>query len=186
MKKLISTLLLSACCCAFGFAQTGPALDKSPMDISMFPANYSGLRAQGKPVDPLVAKIVYSRPQKNNRVIFGDLLKYNEVWRLGANENTEIEFLRDVTINNTKIKKGRYSVFAIPMQDKWTIIFNSDLNEWGAYKYDQTKDVLRVDVPVQAASPIAEVFYIIFEKSATGFNMISSWDNVKVSLPITL
>ena len=165
---------------------TIPPIDKSPMDMATFPANYGLLKIQDKATEPLAVRIIYSRPLKNNRVIFGQLVEYNKVWRFGANENSEIEFYNDVTINNTKVKKGRYSIYAIPTTDKWTIVINKDLNSWGAYKYEQSKDVLRVDVPVQTTTEIAEAFYIYFDKAKTGFNLNAGWDNVKVTLPISM
>src|SRR5215213_9902757 len=75
-----------------------PALDKSPMDMSYFPSDYPILKTQNKATASPVARVVYSRPQKDNRVIFGNLVEYNKVWRLGANEATEIEFFKDVSI----------------------------------------------------------------------------------------
>ena len=68
-----------------------PALDKSPMDMSYFPADYPILKTQNKANVPPVARVVYSRPQKDNRPIFGQLIEYNKVWRLGANEATEVK-----------------------------------------------------------------------------------------------
>ena len=169
------------------FAQTAiPAIDKSPLDMATYPTNYGLLKIQGKATDPLIARVIYSRPLKNNRVIFGELVEYNKVWRFGANENTEIEFFNDVTINKTKLKKGKYSVYAVPNIDKWTIIINKDINSWGAYKYEQTKDALRVDVPVQTSTEIADAFYIYFDKAKTGFTLNAGWDNVKVALPISM
>ena len=170
-------------------AQTGnmvPALDKSPMDMCTYPASYPLLKIQDKVTEPLVARIIYSRPLKNNRTIFGGLLEYNTVWRFGANENTEIEFFKDVTINKTKVKKGKYSLFAIPTPDKWTIIFNKDLNSWGSFKYDIGKDLLRIDVPVQKTTDVSEAFYIYFDKIQNGFSMNAGWDDVKISLPISM
>ena len=75
-------------------------------------------------------------------------------------------------------------MYAIPATDKWTIIINNDLDNWGAYKYDMSKDVVRMDVPVQKTTDIAESFYIYFDKAADGINMNAGWDDVKVSLPI--
>src|SRR5436190_21499076 len=75
-----------------------PTLDKSPMDMSYFPTDYPILKTQNKTTAAPVARIVYSRPQKDNRAIFGQLIEYNKVWRLDANEATEIEFFRDVNI----------------------------------------------------------------------------------------
>src|SRR5262245_1300578 len=93
-----------------------PALDKSPMDMSYFPANFPILKIQNKASEPLLARVLYSRPQKNGRSVFGDLIEYGKVWRLGANECTEIELYKDVKIDNNRLKKGRYSLYAIPYQ----------------------------------------------------------------------
>ncbi|MEJ7610763.1 MAG: DUF2911 domain-containing protein [Ferruginibacter sp.] len=167
-------------------AQAIPPLDKSPMDMSTYPANFAGMKAQGKTVEPLLARVIYSRPQKNNRVVFGELVEYNNVWRFGANENTEIEFFSDVKISNVKIKKGRYVVFAIPAVDKWTIIINKDLNAWGSFRYNMSNDLVRITVPVQKTTEIAESFYIYFEKATPGYKMIAGWDNLQVALPISM
>ncbi len=186
MKKLF-LFVLSFSICFTTFSQTNspiPPIDKSPMDMSTYPPNYPLLKIQDKVTEPLAARVIYSRPQKNNRIIFGELLEYNKVWRFGANENTEIEFYKDVKIGSTKIKKGSYAVFAIPNKDKWTIILNKDLNTWGAFKYDASKDVVKIDVPTQKSTEIAEVFYIYFDKTAKGFSMNAGWDDVKISMPI--
>ncbi|MGB4845369.1 MAG: DUF2911 domain-containing protein [Ferruginibacter sp.] len=161
-----------------------PALDKSPMDISYYPNRYPVLKIQDKVTDPLMARVVYSRPQKNGRVVFGNLIEYGKVWRLGANEATEIEFFGDVKIGDTKIKKGRYTMYAIPNEDKWTIIINKDTDTWGSFKYDEKNDVVRVDIPVQKQTEIKEEFVMAFEKSDTGADLIIAWENVKLNLPI--
>ena len=179
---LLSGLFLSFT----AFTQVIPPLDKSPLDMSTYPANFAGMKAQGKTVDPLVARVIYSRPQKNNRVVFGELVEYDKVWRFGANENTEIEFFADVKINNIKVKKGRYAIFAIPAADKWTIIINKDLNAWGSFRYNMSNDLVRVTVPVQQSTELAEAFYIYFEKASPGFKMIAGWENIQIALPISM
>src|SRR4051794_13928524 len=73
-----------------------PQLDKSPMDMAYYPDNYPVLKIQDKATEPLVARVIYSRPQKDGRTIFGGLVEYGTVWRLGANEATEIELYKDV------------------------------------------------------------------------------------------
>ncbi len=187
MKKLIVSFCFLIAANNIMVAQTlVPPIDKSPMDMSTYPNGYGMLAVQGKASEPLVARVLYSRPLKNNRVIFGELVEYNKVWRFGANENTEIEFFKDVTINKTKIKKGKYSVFAIPTEDSWTIILNKDLNTWGSFTYDAAKDVVRVKTPIQKTTEQAEAFYIYFDKSTSGFTLNAGWDNAKVSLPIAM
>jgi hypothetical protein len=119
----------------------------------------------------------------NGRRVFGELQEYGQVWRLGANEATEIEFFKDVKINHKKVKKGRYTLYCIPYADKWTLIVNKETDTWGSFKYDQAKDVVRMDVPV-SKNEITEALTIVFEKSTMGANMLMYWDDVKASLPI--
>src|SRR5215212_5657733 len=80
-----------------------PPLDKSPMDMAYFPDEYPVLKIKDKAKEPPVARVIYSRPQKADRVVFGDLVEYGKVWRLGANEATEIEFFRDVKIDGKRV-----------------------------------------------------------------------------------
>lgn len=161
-----------------------PAVDKSPMDMSYYPAEYPVLKIQDKATEPLVARVIYSRPQKKGRKVFGDLVAYGQVWRLGANEATEIEFFKDVKIDNKKLKKGRYTIYALVDTGKWTIILNKETDTWGAFKYDSSKDVLRAAVPVQKSTANMEIFSMAFEKSRTGADLVMNWDDVLVRLPI--
>ncbi|MFT3825933.1 MAG: DUF2911 domain-containing protein [Chitinophagaceae bacterium] len=185
MKKL-GFIVLCTCLGYFGaHAQNKlPALDKSPMDMSYYPVNYPVLKIQNKATEAPAARVIYSRPQKNGRAVFGELVEYGTVWRLGANEATEIELYKDIKIGNNKIKKGRYSLYAITYPDKWTLILNKDLDTWGAFQYDAGKDVLRVDLKPEKQKEIAEAFTMTFEKTTTGANLVMSWDDVKASLPL--
>jgi Protein of unknown function (DUF2911). len=162
-----------------------PGIDKSPMDMSYYPANYPVLKIQNKDAEPLTFRVVYSRPQKNGRGVFGELIEYGKVWRLGANEATEIDIYRDVKIGETRLKKGRYSLFAIPYPDRWTLIFNKDTDMWGAFLYDEKKDALRTEIKTEKLAEPVEAFTLVFEKTDSGANMIMAWDDVKASLPIT-
>jgi len=161
-----------------------PTLDKSPMDMSYFPTDYPILKTQNKTSTAPVARIVYSRPQKDNRSIFGQLIEYNKVWRLGANEATEIEFFRDVNIAGKKVLKGRYTLYAIPTESKWTLIINKDTDTWGAFVYDEKKDLLRTDVPVQNLPSPVDAFSMSFNKTDKGMDLFIAWDTVGVNLPI--
>ncbi len=185
MNKNLFSLTVLLFCVITTIAQTKiPPVDKSTMDMSYYPNGYPVSKIQDKPTDPLITRVIYSRPYKNNRAVFGDLLEYGKVWRLGANEATEIEFFQGVKVGNTKIKKGRYTMYCIPYADKWTFIINKDTDAWGSFKYDMKKDIARVDVPVQKQTEIIEAFTMVFEKSGTGANLIVVWDNVRVNLPI--
>ena len=100
-------------------------------------------------------KVAYSRPAVKGRGIWGKLVPFNEVWRAGANEATTVSFSDDVLVDGKKLAAGTYGFFLLPTADKWTFIFNSTAKQWGAFTYDKTKDVLRVDV-VPEASPDQE------------------------------
>jgi hypothetical protein len=186
MKQLVVLFLGLSVISATAKAQfKAPALDKSPMDMSYFPANFPILKIQNKAPEPLLARVLYSRPQKNGRSVFGELIEYGKIWRLGANEATEIELYKDAKIDNTRLKKGRYSLYAIPFQDKWTLIFNRETDIWGAFQYDDKKDVLRTNVKLESQQEPIEAFTLLFDKTDSGANMIMAWDNVKATLPIT-
>lgn len=186
MKKCPAILILLVLFSIHAGAQQKlPAMDKSPMDMSYYPTGYPVLKIQDKATEPLVARVIFSRPQKTNRVIFGDLVEYGKVWRMGANEATEIEFFQQVRIDGKKIKKGRYTLYCIPYADKWTIILNKETDTWGAFKYDEKRDVIRTDVPVFKQTEILDAFVMAFEKSPTGANLVVAWDQLKVSLPIS-
>src|SRR6188474_960421 len=131
--KQITLLALLIISVLVGTSQTNnlPPVDKSPMDMCYYPGNYPVLKIQDKVTEPAVARVIYSRPQKSGRTIFGDLIEYGKVWRLGANEATEIEFFRNVKINNILVRKGRYTLYAIPYPDKWTMILNKETDLWG-------------------------------------------------------
>ena len=163
-----------------------PEVDKSPLDVSYYPANYPILKIQNKATDPLVARVIYSRPQKQGRKVFGELVEYGKVWRLGANEATEIEFYQDVKIGGKKISKGRYTLYALVNENTWTMILNKDTDTWGAFKYDSKKDIVRTDVPVQKTDETVESMSMWFEKTTSGISLVIAWEQVKVSLPITL
>ena len=182
MKKIISLVLITIS--LHISAQTKlPPIDKSPMDMSYYPVAFPLLKIQNKITEPLVMRVIYSRPQLNGRKVFGSLVEYGKVWRLGANEATEIEFYKDVKINNKKIKAGRYTLYCIPATDKWTMIINKETDIWGAFKYDSTKDVTRMNVPVMK-NDTTQALTIVFEKSSSGANMLMLWDDLKAVLPV--
>jgi hypothetical protein len=185
--KIIFCSIISLLLFGSTYAQTKlPAVDKSPMDMCYYPNAYPVLKIQDKATEPQTIRAIYSRPSKNGRQIFGDLVEYGKVWRLGANEATEIEFFQPVKIGKVKIKKGRYTMYAIPYADKWTIVINKDTDTWGAFKYDEKKDIVRIDVPVIKQTESIEYFVMMFEKVTNVINLIIAWDDVKVELPIAL
>lgn len=172
---LAALLLLSSC----GNEESGGKDDvsrrKSPVAIAKINHN-----------DTYV-KIVYGQPYKQGREIFGALVPYNEVWRTGANEATELTTTEKLLFGDEELAPGTYAMFTIPREESWTIILNSGLGQWGAFTYNPDLDVLRVDVPVTETEQIAEVFTIQFgEIENDSSSIIMRWDDVVVRIPITL
>ena len=161
-----------------------PGLDKSPMDMIYYPPEYPILKMSGKIKSLPVARVIYSRPFKDGRTIFGNVVKYGSYWRLGANESTEIEFFRDVTITGKKVKKGRYIIYCIPYQDKWTIKLNNDLYTWGL-KVHTSGDLYSFDISTTPTNREIEVFTMQFAPGDNGAQLIMAWDSVRAALPIT-
>ncbi|HRN92736.1 MAG TPA: DUF2911 domain-containing protein [Ferruginibacter sp.] len=183
MKYILLTVFT---CCTLLTTSAQDAIDKSPLDVSYYPAGYPLLKVQDKVSGAPLARIIFSRPQKNGRPIFGNLIEYGKLWRLGANEATEIEFFKNVDILGNTIRKGRYTLYAIPHPDKWTIIINKDTDSWGTFKYSKDKDVARFDVPVQTLETPVEYFNAYFEKNGKTAGLMIMWDNVRVTIPISL
>lgn len=168
---------------------TYTSADQSPMDMSYHPAGYPLQKMAGKDSSASpVARVIYSRPHKKGRQVFGDneksLCRYGRPWRLGANEATEIEFFRPVKIDGKDVAAGRYVIYCIPHADRWTIILNDNLYTWGLHM-DTTKDILKVDIPTMVLNPALEDFTMVFLPSGMGTELLMAWDNVKAILPIT-
>jgi Protein of unknown function (DUF2911) len=160
--------------------------DQSTMDMSWCPSNYPLEQMQGNK-QQLIARVIYSRPHKKGRQIFGNtsesLCVYGKPWRLGANEATEITFFENVNIVGKNIEKGSYVLYCIPNENKWTIILNTNLYTWGLH-IDETKDIFKTDVATIKQVPSIEDFTLFFEDTKTGCDMVMAWDNVKTVLPI--
>ena len=172
-------------------AQEFSKIDKSAMDRSYYPAK-APHRTFEKDVNKkkgLVPQIrvTYSRPAKKGREIFGTLLKFGEAWRVGANESTEILFINDVVFGGKEIKAGRYSVIIIPTEKEWTLKLNTDLDGWGNYGYDASKDIASISVPVTKSKDEIEYLSIaLYKASAKKVHLKIGWDTTIVEFPIIL
>ena len=159
--------------------------DRSPMDMVYFPTDYPLLKMTGKTTTLPLMRIIYSRPQKQGRQIFGGLVQYDVPWRLGANESTEIEFFSPATVAGKTVKPGRYILYCIPQETKWTFVLNSNLYSWGL-EQNRQKDLMQFEVPVEKTSLAIEYFTIACEKkSDKSIALIFLWDDVKAKLPVS-
>lgn len=133
-------------------------------------------------------EIVYSRPFKKDREIFGGLVPYGKVWRTGANEATTFNTETDLIINNeATLPKGEYTIWTIPNGSKWEVIFNDGDYGWGVNlnaeaARDQKYDVVNVTVPVQRNFKVLEQFTIEIEGTPPA--LLFSWDVTRVDVPI--
>lgn len=174
---LLAAFLLLSGCGAPEPQEPDPVRRKSPIAIA---------KTSHEPSNTYI-KIVYGQPYKNNRTIFGDLVPYGEVWRTGANEATELTTTKDISFAGKLLKAGTYALFTVPQEgDQWTVILNNELGQWGAFEYDLSYDVLRVDVPVKSKEKITEAFTIRFAEIVDdSTNIIMEWDQTEVRIPVT-
>jgi hypothetical protein len=128
-------------------------------------------------------KVVYCQPSKKGRDIFGALLPYGQVWRTGANAATTFEASRDLKVAGQALNAGKYSLWSIPGQTEWTIIFNRETGQWGT-QYNDEADVLRVKVPAGTLTAPQEMFNIGLAGTGAGIEMTLAWDVVQVKVPI--
>lgn len=128
--------------------------------------------------------ITYSSPGVKGRQIWGELVPYGEVWRSGANKATTIEFSTDVKVNGTEVKAGKYSFFTIPGKDEWTVILNSVADQWGAFKYDESKDVLRFNVTPKENPFHERLAYIIDFDTPTKSTVALEWKDLKIPFTV--
>ncbi|WP_310560623.1 DUF2911 domain-containing protein [Flavobacterium sp.] len=165
LQKKINFLFIALLLVTFASAQNKPA---SPAAV-----------ANGK-INGASITINYSSPSVKGREIWGKLVPFNKVWRAGANDATTFETDKDLTIEGSKLPSGKYSFFVIPNEKECIIIFNKEAKQWGAYKYKEKDDQIRVTVKQQPTDLSAEsLIYTIKENS-----IVLSWE--KWSIPISV
>lgn len=166
--KSILTFFLCACLSVAAIAQEDYSQRVSPMTfVSAELANAN-------------INLTYSAPSVKGRIIWGELVPYGKVWRTGANEATIFETDADLRVGTQILPAGKYSLFTIPGENEWTVIFNKDAEQWGAYKYDASRDALRVNVKAEK-SP---VFHETLKMEISDNNLILNWENLRWILPI--
>lgn len=129
----------------------------------------------------------YSRPYRKGRNVFGELVPYGEVWRTGANEPTLFSTSQNLQINGQPLPAGTYTLWTIPDQDRWTVLFNDQEYDWGinfdgTSPYDPTADIVSVRSTIENVSPLIEQFTVRFTESPLA--MVLEWDDTRVSVPI--
>jgi hypothetical protein len=140
--------------------------------------------------DDLRIRVLYNRPSKKGREIFGGLVPYGQVWRTGANESTTFETNRPLSVDGKNLPAGKYSLWTIPGPESWDVIFNSQHGQWGINSKgepnrDPALDVLQVQVKSLSQEQVFEQFTIDFEKTGEDGEMVLMWDTTLVAVPFT-
>jgi len=163
--------------------------DASPVDRVQYPRQ-SSFHNYLKPeeLEGMDARIqvTYGRPQKKGREIFGSLLKYGEVWRVGANESSEIVLFQNVKMGGEMVDAGRYALYAEVNEESWDIILSTDLPAWGSANRDESKDAYRIRVSVSTEDETLEALTMIFRDNGDKkVDLVIGWDTTRVIVPIT-
>lgn len=128
-------------------------------------------------------EITYGAPKTNGRTIWGNIVPYDEVWRAGANDATRIEFSEDVEIEGNILPRGIYSLFIIPHEtEAWTVIFNAEYDQWGAFNYDEYQDVLRVEVKPKKIPLQEKLTYTIDGETYNDGVITMRWSDVQIDV----
>ncbi len=130
-------------------------------------------------------EITYSRPSMKGRVIFGDLVPYNQVWRTGANAATKVMFGEEVVIAGTSIKPGSYSLYTVPGTSEWEVIINTNTGSWGSNGYDTKDDVVRFTIkPTTLTAPVETFTIGVGNITYNTCTIDLAWDRTNVSIPV--
>ncbi|MFK7833536.1 MAG: DUF2911 domain-containing protein [Winogradskyella sp.] len=140
-------------------------------------------------LNDLKLKVEYNRPSKRDRDVFGALVPFDKVWRTGANEATTFETNKNLTIDGITLKKGKYTIWTVPMKSSWKVMFNSQQYEWGVNEkmepmWDPNYDALSLEVPTQQLDETAEKFTIAFDNKTGNLKLTLAWDGTFVEVPI--
>lgn len=148
------------------------------------------VNAQNKPASPAAAatgkingatiSVNYSSPSVKGRVIWGELVPFNKIWRAGANAATTIETDKDLTIEGSKLPAGKYAIFVIPSEKECVLIFNKVAKQSGTYNYNEKEDQLRVTVKQNATDTSTENLIYTINKN----NIVLSWE--KWNIPFSV
>ena len=135
-------------------------------------------------------EVVYSRPYKKDRLIFGSeedgaLVPFGKYWRTGANAATTFKTSSDILFNGEALSAGKYALFTVPYEDSWTVALSSESDVFFAIAQpDPKSDVLKTEVPVKPSENLIEQFTVEFSKDSLGVNMTLAWEKTIVSIPL--
>ena len=177
MRKATSLCVTLSVCLLICSAAVANAQDKKSRPSP--PAN-----AECKLTDGKAITVDYSSPRAKGRKIFGGLVPYGQVWRAGANEATAFATNSDITVGGKAVPAGKYTIFAIPGEDKWTLVISKKTGEWGTAYPGPDNDLARIDMKVSKTSSPVENFTIAFDQKGNACSMRLEWENTQASVDI--
>lgn len=133
-------------------------------------------------------EITYSRPSKRGRQVFGNVVAYDQMWRLGANKNSTFTTSDDLFFGKDTLKKGTYAVFAMPQKQTWNVVFYAEYSNWGTPdEWDDSKVVVSLNPEIESLKNSIETLSISIDKIKTDGAVLSiSWDRVRVEMPFSI
>lgn len=168
MRKVNITVLSLMVCLLLSVAAEAQKQKKSPKATTRGTINGANI------------EIVYHQPSARGRKVMGELVPFGQVWRTGANNATTFMVDKDIKVEGKALPKGTYALFTIPGEKQWTIIFNKNANQWGAFNYDKAEDALRVDVKAKKADDYIETFKIWVNDE----DVLMGWENTEVKFKV--
>ncbi|WP_027125545.1 DUF2911 domain-containing protein [Gelidibacter mesophilus] len=185
MNKFLKRLLIILAFVAVGlflysyFVEDIFSKRESPKDVVKFELNDTKL------------EVLYNRPSKKGREIFGALVPYDKVWRTGANEATTFNTNKTLIVDGISVPKGTYTLWTIPKDSIWKVYFNTKQYPWGVDEQmrpmrEPKYDLLEVDVPVIPIDSTVEQFTIAFDNTVDILKMTMAWDHTKIEVPLSI
>jgi uncharacterized protein (DUF2141 family) len=170
---------------------------KKTIILGMLSLSMLGVNAQELPKpSPMAAvtqavglntiKIEYSRPSVKGRKVFGTLVPFNKVWRLGANAPTKLTTDKPMTFGNETLKPGTYAIFVIPTENEWKVVINTDIEQWGAGNYDEKKNIVTITIKTQESEFTESLSITVQDLTSNSGSIVIAWDKTKVVTPFTV
>ncbi len=176
MKKLLLISVFTVIC-AFSAASVGA-------QGVYIPRESQGATVSQRVGDAMIS-VTYHRPGVKGRKVWGDLVPYGQVWRVGANDSTNFETSVDVTINGQKLPAGKYALFAIPTAGEWTWIFNKNAGQWGTdYEQNKAQDVIKVTAKPSPGEMTEALIYEFESVTPTTAKLVLRWEKVRVPFTV--
>ncbi len=178
------------------FVVTGISLVPTTVALGPCLKDYTSPNSYGKRASPLGSvtfdvdgepvRVCYGRPSARERVVFGGLVRYGQLWRTGANEPTRLYTGHTIALAGIELEPGRYTIYTIPDEESWRIFINHSVLHWGNDMRDGVRDqeVGFTIVPSDTTAEYVEMFTISAEPDGSAANLVLEWERTRVVMPV--